>query len=271
MHRLALVMHGGGMRGAYGAGLIIALERLLGKGKIPLVLGTSAGAVNAAAVTAGYTDVMHEVWTDVLHREKYIHPYRLRWITDNHYLMRLLAQYGFTNERVKNSPIQLFITATHFITGENHFFTNQDDIIEAIHASISMPILCETPIYVGGEPFLDGGISSSTGKHVEKAFQEGADKIIALDLSIHLQWINHLGLRWYARTKAPGLKRAIARMRTEPYPEPLAPDPRVYLIRPHHLVVSRLTRAPWSLKRAFDMGMQETLGDERLRKFLGLQ
>lgn len=270
MSRLALVMHGGGMRGAYGAGLIMALEQMLGRGAIPLVLGTSAGAVNAAVVAAGQTNILCEVWTDVLHREQYIRPYRFKWITDNTYLMRIFAQYGLANERFTHAAIRLFVTATHFITGENRFFSNHDNVLEALHASISMPVLCETPIYIDGQPYLDGGISSSTGTHIAKAFQEGADKVIALDLSIFLQWINRTGLRWYARGKAPGLQRAIARMIAAPYPETLPSDPRVYLIRPRHLVVSRLTHSPWSLAQAFDMGLKETMGNEQLKKFLGL-
>jgi len=263
-------MHGGGMRGAYGAGLIMALEQMLGRGAIPLVLGTSAGAVNAAVVAAGQTNILCEVWTDVLHREQYIRPYRFKWITDNTYLMRIFAQYGLANERFTHAAIRLFVTATHFITGENRFFSNHDNVLEALHASISMPVLCETPIMVDGEPYLDGGISSSTGSHIEKAFAEGATKVIALDLSIALQWTNRAGLRWYARTKAPGLKAALARMMAAPYPEPLPPDPRVYLIRPHHLVVSRLTRAPENLARAFDMGLRETMEDGQLKNFLGV-
>lgn len=258
------------MRGAYGAGFVGALVELVGYGGIAAVFGTSAGAANAAALVAKKREVLKEIWTHSLHVGTFIRPLRFKWITDTHFLMQLIAREGVINATIASSPTRLVVAVTNYRTGEPHFFTNRDDILRAVHASLSMPVLCRTPIEVQGDTYLDGGIATTTGSLIKKAFAEGADKVIALDLSIHLQWVNRVGLRWYARKKTKGLHRAIERMLTEPYPEPIPPDPRVYLIRPHHLVVSRLTRAPYSLIRAYELGREETLEDERLKSFLGL-
>ncbi len=55
----ALVLTGGGARAAYQVGVLRALAHILPRGlsnPFPIVCGTSAGAINAAAIAAGATD-----------------------------------------------------------------------------------------------------------------------------------------------------------------------------------------------------------------------
>lgn len=70
--RVGLVLPGGGARGAYQAGVLKAVAELWPPGApnpFPIVTGTSAGAINAAAVAAGATDFAEgvrrlcEVWS----------------------------------------------------------------------------------------------------------------------------------------------------------------------------------------------------------------
>lgn len=60
----ALVLTGGGARAAYQVGVLRALSHILPRGSpnpFPIVCGTSAGAINAAAIAAGATDFHHAV------------------------------------------------------------------------------------------------------------------------------------------------------------------------------------------------------------------
>ena len=52
-HRVALVLEGGGMRGVVSAGMTAALERYGLTPCFDLVVGSSAGAINGAALIAG--------------------------------------------------------------------------------------------------------------------------------------------------------------------------------------------------------------------------
>lgn len=269
MSELALVMHGGGMRGAYGAGAIESLTRLLAPGNFDVVLGTSAGAANAAGMAAGGGMVLREIWTHQLDLSHFIHPFRPRWITDTDYLIHICEAQGITNASIRNAPLRILLAVTHYHTGATHYFSNQDDVLSVMHASVSMPVLCRTPIFINGEPYLDGGITASTTDLIKRALAEGATRVVALDLSSPVQWFSRIGLQWYARNKRGGLRAAIMKMIDAPYPEPVDTcDGRVYLIRPLHLAVSRITRAPFDLTRAYEMGVRETIEDEKLRQFL---
>ncbi|UXY14263.1 patatin-like phospholipase family protein [Chitiniphilus purpureus] len=57
--RTALILSGGGARAAYQVGVLLAISRLLGRhagNPFPILCGTSAGGINAAALAAGATD-----------------------------------------------------------------------------------------------------------------------------------------------------------------------------------------------------------------------
>ncbi len=268
--RIALVMHGGGMRGAYGAGVIDALQGIIGPRKVDVVLGTSAGGANALAVAGGLYQETRKIWMEHLHRGVFINPHRIRWFTNVDYLMDLFKTYGITNERVRDSATRVFIAVTHFMTGICRYFTNTDDVLQAVRATISIPMLSPTPVAVAGEPYLDGGIAATTQDLVDKAFAEGADKVIALDLSSAMCWWQRMAMRRYARHKAQGLRDAIARMCALPYPEPLYPDDRVYLVRPKETMVTRLNYTLEKLADTYQRGKKETEEDAQVKQFLGI-
>lgn len=271
MSHLALVMYGGGMRGAYGAGVIDALVDLVGYEDIGMAIGTSAGAANAAGLAAGMKESLQEIWTRRLDLRRFINPLRPRWITDTDYLMEIFRAEGLSNERIRTSPLRILIATTHFLTGATHYFNNHDDIVSVVHASISMPLLCRTPIIIGNEPHLDGGITTNTNTLITRALSEGADRVIALDLSSPLRWVGRIGMRCYAWRKTAGLRAVIQNLIDAPYPEHIdAFEGRVYLIRPLNLLVSRMTRIPQNLARAYAIGKKETQEDKKLRKFLGI-
>jgi predicted patatin/cPLA2 family phospholipase len=201
--------------------------------------------------------------------KEFIHAYRLKWMTDIDYLLRVCQEHGFSNARLRNSSTRLRIACTDWVSGKTRWFGNHDDVLDAVRASVSIPLLSRTPVLVGGAPYLDGGISASVGDLVRYALSEGGERVIAVDLSSSVAWWQKLGLRWYARSAPEGLRRAIIRMTYCPHPEPLQADPRVYLIRPRETMVTRLQFSLEKLKAAYARGFEETLSDYNLRAFLG--
>ncbi|SMC25062.1 NTE family protein [Andreprevotia lacus DSM 23236] len=62
---VGLILSGGGARAAYQVGVLLAVARLLprrGVNPFPIICGTSAGAINAAALAAGATDFKRSVF-----------------------------------------------------------------------------------------------------------------------------------------------------------------------------------------------------------------
>src|SRR3954453_535744 len=76
-HRLALVLEGGGMRGVVSAGMTAALERLGLTACFDLVVGSSAGAINGAALLAGVARPAAAMYHTVLASRKFVNPVRL--------------------------------------------------------------------------------------------------------------------------------------------------------------------------------------------------
>ncbi|MGC8485234.1 MAG: patatin-like phospholipase family protein [Candidatus Baltobacteraceae bacterium] len=81
----ALVLSGGGARGAYEAGAASVLAR---SQNYDIVCGTSIGAINAAFVAAGRADALREFWCDIL-------PVRVERLLPHVARMRhMLADFG---------------------------------------------------------------------------------------------------------------------------------------------------------------------------------
>jgi len=81
----ALVLSGGGARGAYEAGVASALAR---SQTFDVVCGTSIGAINAAFVATGRTDALRAFWCDIL-------PARVERLLPHVAQMRhMLADFG---------------------------------------------------------------------------------------------------------------------------------------------------------------------------------
>src|SRR5918996_4112724 len=76
-HRVALVLEGGGMRGVVSAGMTAALERLELTRCFDLVVGSSAGALNGAAVLAGVAQPAAAMYHGVLASRRFVNPARL--------------------------------------------------------------------------------------------------------------------------------------------------------------------------------------------------
>ncbi len=75
--RLALALEGGGMRGVVSAGMAAAIERLGLTRCFDLVVGTSAGALNGAALLAGVAEACATAYHSAFTTRRFINPYRL--------------------------------------------------------------------------------------------------------------------------------------------------------------------------------------------------
>jgi NTE family protein len=169
----ALVLSGGGAKGAYEAGVAaVFVERGL---PIRLVAGSSAGALNAAMVADGRVDRLEALWRG-LSRDR---VYSLRtsvlfagllpgWLT----LLALdragslfdprplgeLIDASLDLDRVRASPVRLLVITSDLARREPRLFDNQSITREALMAAAAVPGAFPA-VDVGGALLVDGGLT----------------------------------------------------------------------------------------------------------------
>jgi NTE family protein len=190
--KIALALQGGGSHGAFTWGV---LDRILDDTTIEIigVTGTSAGAMNAAALVGGllrggthqarvqlrwyweavgampgFGSLFSQVsgaaaamtplesipaYVEMISRN--LSPYDLPQSKDTHLRTLLTELIDFDRLR-SQEEIQLVVCATNARTAQRRIFTNQDVSVDALLASACLPQLYRT-VEIDGEPYWDGG------------------------------------------------------------------------------------------------------------------
>jgi uncharacterized protein (TIGR00369 family) len=162
---VALVIEGGGMRGIVSAAMAAVIEREGLLPSIDMIVGTSAGAVNAAALAVGAAGAMAESYAEVFASPEFIDVRRLvrgRPAIDGSRIVNHVDQLfdvgsaagGAWNDRLVMVATDVDTGRTEALTG----FTDRTDLISSIQASGSLPLLGGDPVVLRGRRWLDGGI-----------------------------------------------------------------------------------------------------------------
>jgi predicted acylesterase/phospholipase RssA len=193
----ALVLSGGGGRGAYHVGVLEYLDKV---GWRPdAIIGSSVGAVNAAALGSGVSvrglksrwldlttaDVqkmrVDDVLLDNIIRRR-DHVFDLwPWPETLTGKSRKWRKRPWFNPEVINSPdapYDVYITAVNTHTAQLEYFSNRDPgglRLEHVLASFSIP-LWYGPTEIDGVPYWDGGTLANTP--FRKALEIGATEIV---------------------------------------------------------------------------------------------
>jgi len=189
-----LALQGGGAHGAFTWGV---LDRLLEEDRFQIegISGTSAGAMNAVALTHGYLEGGNEGARKTL--SEFWNSFSIKGLNDSQLagldklpgvdlsptfaIMRslgwFLSPYQFNPlafdplrhivddlidfERLrKESPIKLFIAATQVRTGKIRIFESHELTTDALLASACLPSMNHA-IKIDGEAYWDGGFSGN--------------------------------------------------------------------------------------------------------------
>ena len=190
-------LQGGGSHGAFTWGV---LDRLLEEAwlKIDGISGTSAGAMNAAVLADGFAKggaegaraALERFWRKVSDAARFS-PFQRgpldvimgRWTLDHSPMFvmmditaRLLSPYDLNPgggnplrdilvelidfERLSETPMKLFITATNVRTGRGRVFRNAEITADVLLASACLPTMFQA-IEIEGEEYWDGGYSGN--------------------------------------------------------------------------------------------------------------
>lgn len=192
-----LALQGGGAHGAFTWGV---LDRLLEEKRLKIegISGTSAGAMNAAALIAGYVEggpqaareKLEMFWRRVSDAGR-LSPLQRnpldvmlgRWTLDTSpffiatdLMSRLVSPYDLNPqgvnplrgileevidfEKIARAPIAIFVTATNVSTGRARVFRNADLSPDALLASACLPTMFQA-VEIDGDIYWDGGYSGN--------------------------------------------------------------------------------------------------------------
>jgi NTE family protein len=183
----AFVLSGGASLGAIEVGMLRALyEREIAP---DLLVGTSAGALNAAFIAARPPTVetaeeLAEVWKGLRRNQVFpVSPLTglLGFLGTRDHLvpdrgLRRLIQRHVEVERLEELPMPLHVVAVDVITGEE-LLLSEGPAVDAILASASIPAVLP-PVRWGDRDLVDGGVANNTP--ISHAIGLGAKEIYVL-------------------------------------------------------------------------------------------
>ncbi|MBM4277032.1 MAG: hypothetical protein FJ130_03995 [Deltaproteobacteria bacterium] len=191
-NKRALVLSGGGAKGAFTAGVVKYLMVELGL-NFDLVVGTSTGALIAPLVASqDIANLVHfyenveqqDILTDRPDLLAFLFSDALN---DTKPLERLITKFFGDRtryEKLIRSSTEMFVAVVNMQTGEIEYGNQHQDtkptLLKKILASACVPVMMP-PVKIGKHQYVDGGVKEIAP--FSKAIDEGATHIVSVILS----------------------------------------------------------------------------------------
>jgi predicted patatin/cPLA2 family phospholipase len=185
--RIALVVEGGGMRGAVSGGMALGLDELGLSQAFDAAYGSSAGTLNAMWLVSGRVRDGIPTWTDPrLVRELISRRRALRGrpVVD----VRRLVEERYEQlspglfQAVLASATELHPLATEVETGQavdlHREIADARTLRLALRGSAALPLLAGPPVELGGRRLIDAGLSAAIP--FRAALADGATHVLVL-------------------------------------------------------------------------------------------
>ncbi len=186
-HSIALVVAGGGMRGAYTGGMLHALEELGLRESFDAVYGTSSGAFTAGAFVTGqawgaalifHEDLACRAFIDVRRAVARRGPMvSLDYVID----VVLSQSKPMRWDVYRDSPIPLRVVATRLPELRPQTMAGLRTVGDwqtAMRAAATIPLLAGRPVEFAGARWIDGSVSEPLA--VGRALADGATHVLTL-------------------------------------------------------------------------------------------
>ncbi|AEA27614.1 patatin family protein [Pseudonocardia benzenivorans] len=185
-HRIACVIGGGGMRGAYAGGMVHALETTGLADAFDVVYGVSAGAFVGTALVLGHGYDSARIFPDDMACKEFIDPRRLGtrrpMVSLDHLIDDILVHVKPADwEALRDHPVPLRVLVTDAADMTSHVLERlptREDWRRAMRATATIPWLAGPPVRIGDRRYIDGSISDPMP--VLRALRDGATHVLAL-------------------------------------------------------------------------------------------
>ena len=184
---LGIIDVGGGVRGAYGAGIFdYCMEKKL---NFDYCIGISAGSANISSFLAGQIGRCYRSYTEYMFKTGYMGVGNFLKSHGNYidldYIYSTLGNHdgelALDYEAMHKNPARFLIIATNADSGEAEYFDAAEEIrldeYDIIKASCCVPVL-NKPYPYKGKLYYDGGISDPIP--VARAMQDGCDRVVVI-------------------------------------------------------------------------------------------
>ena len=286
----ALVFEGGGMRGAFTAGIVATLieERI----DFPHVSGISAGSSNTVNYVSRDAKRAHDTFTTVADSPEFggfRHWIEGRGMFNVDYLYDEIAQPDgdapLDLDTFLANPAEVRIGAFNATRGEEVWFTKDDmrtveEVGRCVRASSTLPIIMPT-VTIDGDTYVDGALGPNGGIPLDAPMRDGYRKFFVV-LTRPRDFVKTptkpgvcSALR-VAFPRLPSIAEAVAR-RTVAYNAArrklfqLEEQGRALIVTPGDLGIDKMEMNVDRLEDAYDAGVARARADlPRWEAFLGL-
>ncbi|WP_322097954.1 patatin-like phospholipase family protein [Nakamurella alba] len=184
-HRIALVIGGGGMRGAYAGGMTHAIHDLeLGR-HFDVIYGSSAGAYIGAGLLIGKGPGTAQIFYEDMASPAFIDHRRLRsrqpMIDLDHLLDAIMVDskpMDWPALRDSKVPLRVVATAVDDLSGHVLQPRTAAEWKLALRATSTIPWLAGRPVRLHGRRWIDGSVAEPLP--LERALRDGATHVLAL-------------------------------------------------------------------------------------------
>lgn len=185
-HRVALVIGGGGMRGAYAAGMLRALQESGLTSAFDEVYGSSSGAMLAAAFVTGGAAGAATSYAEDMTTRTFIDMRRLgsrRPVLALNYLLDEIMgeRRPLDWDALGGTATTLHLVATDTADLTAHVLTGMEgraDWRQALAASATIPLLAGPPAVYGGRSWVDGSVAEPLA--TARAIRGGATHVLVM-------------------------------------------------------------------------------------------
>lgn len=217
----ALVIQGGGMRGIFGAGCLIALAELGYTQGFDAVYATSSGAINGAFFLADQMAFGATIYYEEINNSRFINPFRVTKIMDLDWMFTevVTSRKPLDVRRLCANDVPLYMTCFDVDTAELRVFCSQGAhawLLDILKASTAIPILYNRSVPVLEGRFVDGGMLDPIP--IQTAIAHGCTDLLVLvtqpesfrerdSLGAVERWIGKVGLRHFRSEVAEAFHR----------------------------------------------------------------
>lgn len=181
--KAALIVEGGGLRGAFAVGALRVLLERLGPDYFDAVHAVSSGVFAATYYVANQGDEMEATWRDRVWGNQLVNYsgiVRGTPILQLDYLIDLFrGAVRLDVDAVMRARSTLEYVLTDYQNGRPVYFdAKRPDLFDLMRASSALPRVYPIPVVIDGKPYYDGGQSDAIP--IQRAIDRGADRIVVI-------------------------------------------------------------------------------------------